>query len=121
MNQNKQLKPYSWEIIKTKVLSQEPRAAPILAIIEKYWGDGKLTRQIAQRFIEACIMRDYVAAQKLLYGQASSDALIEADKTANAQLTRWVEQQKKVHNFVGELQGAILSIALGVALAASGF
>ncbi|MDY7011757.1 MAG: hypothetical protein SVV80_13550 [Planctomycetota bacterium] len=110
----------TWLEVKEKVLAAEPKAGPVLAIIEQYWGDGQLTKELAERFIQACLAGNYVEAQKLLYQKADADALIEADKTANAQLAQWVEQEKKVHNFLGALRGALIQIALGCALAMVG-
>jgi hypothetical protein len=106
----------TWEAIKAKVLEKEPNAAAVLVVIEKYWGDGKLTQDLATRFVEACSAGNYVAAQKLIYGQASAAALLEADQEANLQLKKWVEQETKMYNFLAELQGKLIQIALGCAL-----
>ena len=110
----------SWSEIKAKVLETEPKAEAALVVIEKYWGDGTLTQELATRFVEACGGGNYVEAKKLIYGQATAAELIEADKTANTQLTQWVEQETKVYNFVGDLQGKLIQIALGCALAMVG-
>ena len=109
-----------WQTIKDRVLAKEPRAAPILDVIEKYWGDGKLTKELAERFIRACLIGDYVEAKRLLYQQADADALVEADRAANLQLRQWIEQEKKVYDFLGELQAATIQIALGCAMAMVG-
>ena len=114
------LEPIEWSEIKDKVLSVEPKAAPLLAIIEQYWGDGQLTQELAERFIQACLAGNYIEAQRMLYRKADADTLIEADKAANAQLAQWVEQETKLYNFFGELRVAILKIALGCALAMVG-
>lgn len=110
----------TWSDVKDKVLAREPRAAPILTIIEKYWGDGQLTAEIANRFIAACLGGNYVEAQRLLYQKADAETLIEADRTTNAQLAQWVEQEGKLYDFFSELKGAILKIAIGCALATVG-
>jgi hypothetical protein len=110
----------SWDDVRTNVLGKMPTAGPILDVIGKYWGDGKLTEEIATQYVTAFAAGDYVAAQKALYGSMSAGSLIDADETANAKLKQLVDADKKAYDFLGELEGAVLKVALGVAMSALG-
>ncbi|MFB3894426.1 MAG: hypothetical protein ACE15C_20690 [Phycisphaerae bacterium] len=109
-----------WMEIRDKVLAVEPKAGPFLDIVGRYWGDGRLTEDIAGRFIAAWMNRNFVAARALLYGSMTADDLIAADNAANDRLAAMIEQEKKLHDFAVELEAALLKVALGVALAAVG-
>jgi hypothetical protein len=110
----------SWSEIRAKVLEKAPNAAVALDVVERYWGDGKLTEEIATQFVQAYCRGDYVAARKALYGTMSPLDLINEDKAENERLARIVEAETKVYNFFGELEGVVLKVALGAALAAVG-
>jgi len=107
-----------WAIVRDKVLAVDAKAGPLLDIVEKYWGDGKLTDEIAKEFIALWLGKRYVEAEKLLYKSMTADDLLAADKAANDRLAEMVANEKRVHDFLGDLQGALLKIALGIALAA---
>ncbi len=109
-----------WTEIRDKVLAKEPKAGAFLDIVGKYWGDGKLTEDIANRFIAAWLDRNFVQARSLLYGSMTADDLIAADKAENERLAAMVAQEKKLYDFAAELEAALLKVALGVALAAVG-
>ena len=110
----------SWSEIRAKVLEKAPNAETVVDLVEKYWGDGRLTEEIATEFVKAYCRGDYVAARKALYGTMSALDLINEDKAENERLARIVEAETKVYNFFGELEGVVLKIALGAALAAVG-
>jgi hypothetical protein len=109
-----------WTDIREKVLAKEPKAAPFIEIVGRYWGDGKLTEDIANRFIAAWMNRNFVQARALLYGSMTADDLIAADKAENQRLAAMIEQERKLYDFAAELEAALLKVALGVALAAVG-
>jgi len=110
----------SWDQIRAAVLAKAPNASAALDVVEKYWGDGKLTEEIASEFVKAYCSGDYVGARKLLYGTMSASDLIQEDAAENERLARIVEAERKVYDFFGELEGVVLKIALGAALAAVG-
>jgi len=109
-----------WTEIREKILAKEPKAAPFLDIVAKYWGDGTLTEDIANRFIFAWLNRNFVQARSLLYGSMTAADLIDADKVENDRLAAMVAQEKKLYDFAAELQALLLKIALGAALIAAG-
>ncbi|HUT60765.1 MAG TPA: hypothetical protein VNA25_23210 [Phycisphaerae bacterium] len=109
-----------WTDIREKILAKEPKAAPFLEIVAKYWGDGKLTEDIANRFITAWMNRNFVGARKLLYGSMTANDLIAVDKAENQRLAAMIEQERKLYDFAAELEAALLKVALGVVLAAVG-
>lgn len=109
-----------WAEIRDKILEKEPKAGPLLDIISKYWGDGQLTQELAARFIAAWAGGDYVEAKAILYGSMSAGALLANDEAENARLTRMVAQETKLYDFLGELEAALLKIALGAAIIAVG-
>jgi len=110
----------TWEEIKQKVLEKEPKAAPALAVIEKHWGDGKLTQELAEQFISAWMQGDYVEAKRLLYSSMTAEALIEEDRSENARLKAMIDAETKLYDFAAEFAAVVLKVALGVALAAVG-
>lgn len=110
----------SWPEIRAKVLAKAPNAAPALDVVAQYWGDGKLTEEIAVEFVQAYCRGDYVAARKALYGTMSATDLIREDRAENERLARIVEAERQVYNFFGELEAVVLKVALGAALAAVG-
>jgi hypothetical protein len=110
----------AWDDVRLSVLGKMPTAGPVLDIIGKYWGDGKLTEEIATEYVVSYAAGDYVAAQKTLYGGMSAGSLIEADQAANAKLKELVDADRRVYDFFGELEGAVLKVALGVAMSALG-
>jgi len=110
----------SWDDVRSSVLGKMPTAGPILDVIGKYWGDGKLTEEIAREYVVNYAAGNYVAAQNALYGGMSAGSLIGADQAANDELKQFIEADKKAYNFFGELEGAVLKVALGVAMSALG-
>jgi hypothetical protein len=109
-----------WNEIRQKVLAAEPKAGPFLDIVGKYWGDGKLTDDIANRFVAAWMNRNFVEARRLLYAQITAADLLAQDQAENDRLASMVAQEKKLYDFAGELEAALLKVALGIALAAVG-
>jgi len=115
-----------WTDIREKVLAEEPKAAPFLDIVGRYWGpstssgQATLTEDIANRFIAAWMNRNFVQARALLYGSMAADDLIAADQAENRRLAAMIEQERKLYDFAAELEAALLKVALGVALAAVG-
>ena len=110
----------AWDDVRSSVLGKMPTAGPILEVIGKYWGDGKLTEEIATEYVVNYAAGDYVAAQKALYGGMSAGSLIEADQTANVNLKQLIDADRRAYDFFGELEGAALKVALGVAMSALG-
>lgn len=106
----------SWTDARMAVLAKAPSAGVLLDIIEKYWGDGKLTEDLAKRFIDAFMQGDYIGAKKLLYGTMLAADLINVDVQANAELKKWIDQEKKIYDFSQEIIAQALKVALGLAL-----
>ena len=107
-----------WAIVRDKVLAVDAKTGPLLDILEQYWGDGKLTDEIAKQFIALILSKRYVEAESLLYKSMAADDLLAADKAANDRLAEMIANEKRMHDFLGDLRGALLKLALGVALAA---
>lgn len=110
-----------WNDIVANVLAKEPKAKPFLDIVGKYWGDGKLTEDVANRFLAAWMGSNYIEAKRILYGSMAADDLIAADKVENEKLAAMIVAERKLYNFGAELGAAVLKVALGVVLAALGF
>ena len=106
--------------LRQSVLEREPKAGPLLDVIERYWGDGRLTEDLAGRFIAAYARGDYVQARKLFYDSAPAAALIEADQAENDRLRELIDQDRRLFDFGRAFAAALLKVALGVALAAVG-
>ena len=111
----------NWNDITAQVLKVEPKAAPALAVISQYWGDGKLTAETAQRFVNSYCSGNYVEAKRLLYGQSTAQQILDADKAENDALATMIANDKKLYDFLNAFEAALLKIALGVCLAALGF
>jgi hypothetical protein len=109
-----------WSEIKAAVLAKEPKAGPILDILARYWGDGTLTEELATRFINFYSAGNYVEANKIIYAKGSAQQLIDADVAANAKLREMIDAEKKLYDFAGALESAVMKIALGAALAVVG-
>ena len=105
-----------WAIVRDKVLAVDAKTGPLLDIVEKYWGDGKLTDEIAKEFIALWLGKRYVEAEKLLYKSMTADDLLAADKAANDRLAQMVANETRFFDFIGEAWGAILQVAAGIAL-----
>jgi hypothetical protein len=110
----------SWEDISSAVLAKAPTAGPILNIVEKYWGDGKLTENVASEFVAAYAQGDYVAAQKVLYSTMSADDLLASQNAANSALAQNIATETQIFNFFKDVEAAILKVALGAALSVVG-
>jgi len=110
----------SWDAVRDSILGKMPTAGPLLDVIAKYWGDGKLTEEIAMEYVTNYAAGNYLAAQRALYGGMSAASLIESDQAANSRLKQLIEADKRAYDFFGELEGAVLKVALGVAMSALG-
>jgi len=110
-----------WQKIRAEILKREPKARPFLDILERYWKDG-LAVETAKRLLSAYWSGNYVEAKRILYAcnDISPDALIAADRQANEELAKMIEQEKKLHDFGKELSVLVLKVAVGAALAAVG-
>lgn len=109
----------SWTTIRERVLEKEGKAGPFLDIIEKHWKAG-LPKDVAELYIASYFRGDYKKCWELMFSTATPDQVIQADKDENDRLKKMIESEKKVFNFLDDMKGVLLKIALGASLAAVG-
>lgn len=110
----------TWEQIREQVLAKAPSAAPFLDILEKHWGEGKLTEAIAGEFIALFSAGRLTEAEALIISQMDADELILAQSVANKELRAMIDREKTIYNFFDDVRGGLLKVALGCCLAMVG-
>ena len=83
-----------WNDIRDKVLAKEPKAAPFVEIVGRYWGDGKLTEDIARGLDGGGVswaieIRDWTSRLGPLYNLKAADRNREEARNLADRIVRY--------------------------------